>query len=81
MTQLAYRYPAAALPDPYPFLMILNDPEDKICDFCNFSQLLDGPHADPSVVRPTGPNQMVNRMQNPAGTTLISVNYIITKTC
>ncbi|TKS91650.1 CREB-binding protein [Collichthys lucidus] len=26
-----------------------------------------GPHADPSMVRPTGPNQMVNRMQNPAG--------------
>ncbi|XP_074552379.1 histone acetyltransferase p300 isoform X2 [Halichoeres trimaculatus] len=26
-----------------------------------------GPHADPSMVRPTGPTQMVNRMQNPAG--------------
>ncbi|XP_036422021.1 histone acetyltransferase p300 isoform X2 [Colossoma macropomum] len=26
-----------------------------------------GPLADPSLVRPTGPNQMVNRMQNPAG--------------
>ncbi|XP_029997672.1 histone acetyltransferase p300 isoform X5 [Sphaeramia orbicularis] len=26
-----------------------------------------GPHADPSMVRPTGPSQMVNRMQNPAG--------------
>ncbi|XP_068192711.1 histone acetyltransferase p300 isoform X2 [Antennarius striatus] len=26
-----------------------------------------GPHADPSMVRPAGPNQMVNRMQNPAG--------------
>lgn len=28
----------------------------------------DGPHADPSMVRPAGPNQMVNRMQNKAGT-------------
>ncbi|XP_035380966.1 histone acetyltransferase p300 [Electrophorus electricus] len=26
-----------------------------------------GPLADPSLVRPTGPNQMVNRMQTPAG--------------
>ncbi|XP_017339139.1 histone acetyltransferase p300 isoform X3 [Ictalurus punctatus] len=26
-----------------------------------------GPLSDPSMVRPTGPNQMVNRMQNPAG--------------
>ncbi|XP_014059288.2 histone acetyltransferase p300 isoform X5 [Salmo salar] len=26
-----------------------------------------GSHADPSMIRPTGPNQMVNRMQNPAG--------------
>ncbi|KAG5832497.1 hypothetical protein ANANG_G00291790 [Anguilla anguilla] len=26
-----------------------------------------GPHSDPSLVRPTVPNQMVNRMQNPAG--------------
>ncbi|KAK2833764.1 hypothetical protein Q5P01_017653 [Channa striata] len=26
-----------------------------------------GPHADPSAVRAAGPNQMVNRMQNPAG--------------
>ncbi|KAG7239416.1 hypothetical protein INR49_028887 [Caranx melampygus] len=26
-----------------------------------------GPHVDPSMARPTGPNQMVNRMQNPAG--------------
>lgn len=29
--------------------------------------LSDGPHADPSMVRPAGPNQMVNRLQNPAG--------------
>lgn len=29
----------------------------------------DGPHADPSMVRPSGPNQMVSRMQNPAGET------------
>ncbi|KAM4535424.1 histone acetyltransferase p300 isoform 2-T2 [Fundulus diaphanus] len=28
-----------------------------------------GPHADPSMIRPAGPNQMVNRMQNPAGMT------------
>lgn len=27
----------------------------------------DGPLSDPSMVRPTGPSQMVNRMQNPAG--------------
>ncbi|TNM96671.1 hypothetical protein fugu_014827 [Takifugu bimaculatus] len=26
-----------------------------------------GPHTDPSMVRPAGPTQMVNRMQNPAG--------------
>ncbi|KAF0032436.1 hypothetical protein F2P81_014726 [Scophthalmus maximus] len=26
-----------------------------------------GPHADPSMARQAGPNQMVNRMQNPAG--------------
>lgn len=52
--------------------MILNYPEDKICDFVNLSQPLDGPHTDPSMVRPTGPNQIVNRMQNPAGKTLIS---------
>lgn len=43
--------------------------------------LSDGPHADPSMVRPAGPNQMVNRMQSPAGTSLISVNYIIIKAC
>lgn len=30
--------------------------------------LSDGPLADPALVRPTGPNQMVSRMQNPAGT-------------
>ncbi|GAA6079348.1 histone acetyltransferase p300 isoform X1, partial [Tachysurus ichikawai] len=28
-----------------------------------------GPLADPSLLRPTGPNQMVNRMPNPAGMT------------
>uniref|UniRef100_A0A3P8SWZ7 histone acetyltransferase n=1 Tax=Amphiprion percula TaxID=161767 RepID=A0A3P8SWZ7_AMPPE len=33
-----------------------------------------GPHPDPSMVRPTGPNQMANRMQNPAGTSLVITN-------
>uniref|UniRef100_A0A087Y961 histone acetyltransferase n=1 Tax=Poecilia formosa TaxID=48698 RepID=A0A087Y961_POEFO len=28
-----------------------------------------GPHPDPSMIRPAGPNQMVNRMQNPPGMT------------
>lgn len=41
--------------------------------------LSDGPHADPSMVRPAGPNQMVNRMQNPPGTCLTRVNDVITK--
>ncbi|RVE69194.1 hypothetical protein OJAV_G00075470 [Oryzias javanicus] len=30
-------------------------------------QPLNGPHTDPSMVRPTGPNQMVNRMPHSAG--------------
>ncbi|XP_062859186.1 histone acetyltransferase p300 isoform X2 [Trichomycterus rosablanca] len=30
------------------------------------------PLSDPSMVRPTGPNQMVNRMQNPAGMNLFN---------
>ncbi|XP_051987706.1 histone acetyltransferase p300-like isoform X2 [Xyrauchen texanus] len=33
----------------------------------NQTQLPNGPHSDPSLVQATGPNQMVNRMQNPAG--------------
>ncbi|XP_038165293.1 histone acetyltransferase p300 isoform X2 [Cyprinodon tularosa] len=32
-------------------------------------QPTNGPHADPSMIRPAGPNQMINRMQNPAGMT------------
>lgn len=43
--------------------------------------LSDGPHADPSMVRPTGPNQMVNRMQNPAGTYPINVDDILAEAC
>lgn len=35
---------------------------------------LDGPHADPSMVRPSGPNQMVSRMPNPAGETHRRIN-------
>lgn len=36
-------------------------------DVDNLLSLSDGPLADPSLLRPTGPNQMVNRMPNPAG--------------
>ncbi|XP_043091433.1 histone acetyltransferase p300 isoform X8 [Puntigrus tetrazona] len=33
----------------------------------NQAQPPNGPHSDPSLVQAPGPNQMVNRMQNPAG--------------
>ncbi len=40
----------------------------KVFSFSCFAPLpVDGPLSDPSVVRPTGPNQMMNRMQNAAG--------------
>lgn len=40
--------------------------------------LLDGPHSDSSLGQPTGPTQMVNRMQNPAGMMLSLTCLVVT---
>lgn len=52
-------------------------PVEKIVQ-CTYSEqhefvlcLIDGPLPEPSMVRPTGPNQMVNRMQGPGKTYIV----------
>lgn len=63
-------------------LLVFSDLEGNMCVILvTLLTLSDGPHADPSMVRPTGPNQMVNRMQNPAGVCLIRVTDVITNAC